>query len=80
MSVSYYLKFHLLPPQIPPQVRVSGVKSKNFLTKNITSNQLFSKLFSKTVTFTKFCQKCVRGNFRNFHTVRVWKNEKFSLT
>ena len=28
------------------------------------------------------CQKCVRVNFRNFHTVRdtVWKNEIFSLT
>ena len=27
------------------------------LTKNISSNQLFSNLFSKTVTFTKFLPK-----------------------
>ena len=39
------------------------------LTKKISSNQLFSTFFSKTITFTKFfCQKCVRVNFRNFHT------------
>ena len=39
--------------------------------KNISSNQLFSKLFSKTVSFTKFCQKCVITNLRNFHTA-LW--------
>ena len=37
--------------------------------KNISSNHLFSNFFSKTITFTNFCQKCVRVNSRNFHTV-----------
>ena len=35
-------------------------------------NQLFSNLFSKTVTFRNFLQKKVWDT--------VWKNEKFSLT
>ena len=38
--------------------------------RKISSNQLFSTFFSKTVTFTKFCPKCVRVKIRNFHTVQ----------
>ena len=37
--------------------------------KNISSNHLFSNSFSKHVAFTKFYQKCVRVNFRNYHTM-----------
>ena len=39
--------------------------------KNISSNQLFSNLFSKTVTFMKFLPKMREREFdsRNFHTV-----------
>ena len=33
----------------------------------------------KTLLSRNFCQKSVRENFRNFHTV-VLQNEKFSLT
>ena len=43
-------------------------KTRNSLSqKNISSNQLFSNLFSKTVTFTKFLPKMC---LCNFHTVR----------
>ena len=38
----------------------------------ISSNQLLSNIFSKNVNFTKFLQKRVTVNFRNFHTVTVW--------
>ena len=41
-------------------------EKKYFYRKNISSNHLFSKFFSKYVAFTKFLPKmCGRGNFRN---------------
>ena len=50
-----------------PHCDVCG-KMKNLLSlKKISSNQLFSNFFSKTVTFTKFLQKiCARES-------NVWK-------
>ena len=52
--------------------------------RKISSNRLFSIFFSKNVSFTKFFQKYVTVNFRNFHTVyylfTVWKLRKFTLT
>ena len=39
--------------------------------KNISWNQLFSNLFSKTVTFTKYL---LNKNSRNLHTVSVQPN------
>ena len=40
-------------------------------SKNISSNQVFSNLFSKPVTFTKFLPKMRDDKkFRNFHRVR----------
>ena len=51
---------------------------------NISSNHLFSNLFSKTVTFTKFLPKMREREFPWFpQCVRcdiVWNNEKFSIT
>ena len=51
--------------------------------KNISSNQLFSNFFSKTITFTKFLSKMrVRVNFRNYPTVKcaLWSVEKYNET
>ena len=49
--------------------------------KNISSNQLFSNLFSKTVTFTKFLLKIRESKFFIFpQCVTVWKLREFSLT
>ena len=42
-----------------------------------SSNQLFSDFFSKSVTFTKFCQKRVRANIRDFHTVTSRPGQKW---
>ena len=44
-------------------------------------NSLVTSLV-KTVLPRNFCQKCVRENFHNFHTVSctVWKLREFSLT
>ena len=43
--------------------------------KNISSNHLFSNLFSKTVTFTKYLPKLSESEFPT-----VWKLREFSLT
>ena len=41
------------------------------LTEKISSNQLFSDFFSKTITFTKFLRKKYEREFLQFpHTVR----------
>ena len=46
-------------------------KTRHSLTQVIfSSNQLFSNLFSKTITFTNFFEKNVRENFCNFRTVK----------
>ena len=45
-------------------------KNKKFsLSKKTRSNQFFTSLFSKTVTFTKFLRWMRRDNSRNFQTV-----------
>ena len=59
-------------------------KTRNSLSpKKISSNQLFNNSFNlvKPLLSRNFCQKCVRENFRNFHTVHseVWKKRKFTL-
>ena len=49
--------------------------------RKISSNQLFSNFFSKTVTFTKFLSKKCEREFLVFpHSLTVWKLHKFSLT
>ena len=61
--------------------------------KKISSNQLFSDFFSKTIAFTKFLRKkcereflqfphceCVRVNFRNFQTACVLCIHSVELT
>ena len=54
-------------------------KMKNLLSpKNISSNKLSSNLCSKTATFTKFFQNCMKENSQNSHTTVMWKNEEFS--
>ena len=54
-------------------------KMKNLVSpKNISSNQLFSNLFSKNVAFTKFLSK--KCDFHIVAQYTVWKNEKFTLT
>ena len=50
-------------------------KSAKFtLTKNISSNQLFSDfvMLVKTLFSRNFCQKSVRVNFCKFHSVCEW--------
>ena len=46
-------------------LQVTSVKKQEILShlKNISSNQLSSNLFSKTVTFTKFLQKMYEKEF-----------------
>ena len=51
------------------QQQCGNVEMKDFLSKDISSNQLFSDLLRKTLLSRNFCQKSVRVNFRNFHTV-----------
>ena len=46
--------------------------------KNISSNQLHSKVISKNIVFKKFSQKSVRVNFRNFHTVKCHQIQYFT--
>ena len=43
-------------------------KEKNFLKKRITSNQLFSLV--KPLLSRNFCEKSLRENFCNFHSVQ----------
>ena len=59
-------------------------KTRNSLSlKKLSSNQLFSNFFSKTIAFTKFLRKkcereflqfphCVKVNFRDFQTVEKY--------
>ena len=45
-------------------------KNEDFtLTEKNSSNQQFGISLVKPLLSRKFCQKCVRVNFRNFHTV-----------
>ena len=47
--------------------------------ENNSWNQLFSNLFSKTVTLTKFLPKCVRENSRNSLSLKkISSNQLFS--
>ena len=46
--------------------------------KNISWNQLFSNLFSKTVAFTKFLSKKCERNLK-ISTLWVWKKRTFML-
>ena len=66
-----------------PQFRTLWKNEKFFLThqRNISSNQLFSNLFSKTVTFTKFLLKMREREFPQFPhcAVLLWNNIKFTF-
>ena len=56
----------------PQCTETHSVEKRKILSpKNISSNQLFSNLFSKTVTFTKFLLKMREREFRNFHPERL---------
>ena len=45
---------------------------------DISSNQLFSNFFSKTLVSRNFCQKRVRVNFCNYHTVEYLQHPNWS--
>ena len=74
-----------------------GVNLRNFhsvhctlwkLRKFTLTEKIFRQITYLVISLVKlllsqhFCQKSVRVDFRNFHTVvyTVWKNEKFTLT
>ena len=69
-------------PQFPHCGEHSVENEKISLTKKIFRqiNSLVTYLLVKMLISRNFCQKSVRENFRNFHTVpyTVWKNTKFS--
>ena len=48
--------------------------------KKFVKSSIFSDLFSKNVTFTKFLPKKRESNFRNIHTGTASKQQKFTLT
>ena len=55
-----------------------GEKFSNFhtvhtvLSSSHQNNISWNQFFDKTVAFTKFLLKCVRENFRNFHSVTLF--------
>ena len=65
----------------PQCTETHSVEKRKILSpKNISSNQLFSNLFSKTVTLTNYLPKMRERHVLfviSTHTT-VWKNEKFS--
>ena len=68
---------HLFPavrPEVLLPFALTLLVSSNLtlILAEISSNQLFSILCSKNVTFMDFCQKRVKENFRKFYTVMAY--------